>query len=151
MDDFFTWRESWRLDVEQLDRHHKALAGLLSSIARVYLSGEDRDELTVLLDKLYADTRQEFLDEERLMAETRYRGYSRHANEHAMLQAELKHCIRDIKAGKECLDMEMLSSLKSWFIGHITSSDKAFALHLLAHRSEGNIHPRDRIRDAHGA
>jgi hemerythrin len=136
MEDFFKWRDDWVLHVDAIDNQHKVIAECLNEIAHLCLAGNNRtapedERLAGLLDRLYADTRQHFSDEERLMLESRYPGYTLHEHEHIMLLAELKNYNDGIKNGSEQLDIDILSSLKAWFITHITHSDKEFASYLL--------------------
>ena len=79
------------------------------------------------LDELIKYTEEHFLYEERLMKKIGYHGLTEHKREHMMLTAELKSYIRDIKSDVEPLDSKSIDSLKSWFVLHIRSSDKALA------------------------
>jgi len=137
MEDFLKWRESWLTGIEALDIQHAELATCLNSIAKICFGKEDRSSKTgyrkaewleKLASQLYDQTKQHFRYEEQLMLEAEYPGYLAHANEHSMLLAELKLVIRTrVKEGSENMDQKTLEALKSWFIAHITHSDKRFA------------------------
>jgi len=77
---------------------------------------------------LYNDTRDHFRFEEAMMKKAVYPGYASHAHEHAMLLAELKSTFSGrLEKGSCSMDPEILKALKSWFIGHVSRSDREFA------------------------
>jgi hemerythrin len=120
MEDFFKWRDDWVLHVDAIDNQHKVIAECLNEIAHLCLAGNNRtapedERLAGLLDRLYADTRQHFSDEERLMLESRYPGYTLHEHEHIMLLAELKNYNDGIKNGSEQLSLIVIRSLPLTF------------------------------------
>ncbi|MEN8107248.1 MAG: hemerythrin family protein [Pseudomonadota bacterium] len=147
MNDYFSWRDDWLLDIELLDRQHMAIAACLSTLANHYRIGQDsgntaawKQELEDLLERLRVETSRHFHDEEQLMHETQYLHLKHHRYEHVMLLAELKQLISNINTGKEELDTDELSHLKTWLIAHTIDSDRKFADYYHSTRSGRQAH-----------
>ena len=66
-----------------------------------------------------------------------YPGFAFHAREHAMLLAELKSTF-DAELKQECCTMneETLTALKSWFVVHLSRSDREFYNYLKCHNPD---------------
>ena len=73
-------------------------------------------------------TKEHFTHEENMMHEEDYPGYTTHMREHTMLLAELKTSLTaDIMDDCTTTNRNMLDALKSWYIDHVSHSDKDFA------------------------
>jgi len=140
MEPFIKWRDEWRLGIEALDDQHRILSNSLNQLVQT-CQGSDtltddekakrRKVLGELLDDLYRKTSEHFSYEEALMQKEAYPGYAAHAREHVMLLAELKSTFAErLKSGCCNMDPDILKSLKSWFIVHVSSSDREFASYM---------------------
>jgi len=134
MKNFLEWRNEWSLGIEVIDQHHRQLAVMFNKIIELYLSNDDQtdsgqrsNQLHEQLNIFYEKIKEHFNEEEDLMLKTNYPGHTNHAREHLMLLAELKHYIRQIDEELDNISTETLSSLKVWFISHITGPDKELA------------------------
>jgi len=56
-----------------------------------------------------------------------YPGQETHLREHKMFLAELSDCLNATCGGKERLNLETLTELKHWLVGHIVDADREFA------------------------
>ena len=144
MNDYFSWRDEWLLDIELLDRQHKAIAACLNMLANHYRVGQDsgntaawKQQLADLLERLRVETSRHFHDEEQLMQNTQYPDWRHHRHEHVMLLAELKQHISNINTGNEELDTDMLSHMKTWLIEHTIDSDRKFAVFYHSRPTDG--------------
>ena len=139
MTDYLVWKEAWNTNISDVDEQHIAMANMLNKIIVVLNQSDKGQEHDRALDRLLSDfltlTRDHFASEEKKMRQTGYPNYAAHKSEHMMLQAELAEYILEIKKGKSEVDISTLSALKFWFIGHITSDDKAFADYYHSKRS----------------
>lgn len=133
---FIKWRDEWLLGIENLDEQHKMIAGCLNRFVDEYRckaragAGNDkewREKLINLAKELYTRTKEHFRDEETVMRREGYPGLAFHAREHAMLLAELKSTF-SAQLNPECCTMneETLEALKSWFVAHLSRSDREF-------------------------
>lgn len=124
MSPVLSWSSTLDLGIPSVDQQHRALADLLN---RLTDCTQDASAALVLLDELYAHTRDHFLHEEVLMEEIGYAEHHSHHTEHVLLLAELKHFIAQIRDGKIQLEPHSLSALKGWLVSHIKDSDRTFA------------------------
>jgi hemerythrin len=141
MEPFINLRDEWLLGIDALDDQHRVLSDGLNQLVQAcheYSESENGDKeqqrivLGKLIDALYKGTREHFEFEEAMMKKEAYPGYASHAREHAMLLAELKSTIADrLESGRYYIDPDVFKALKSWFIVHLTHSDRDFA-HFIA-------------------
>lgn len=117
---------------------------MLNKIVELYLKNDGQtgseqrsNQLNELLNIFYEQVKAHFNDEEELMLKANYAGHADHAREHLMLLAELKRYHRHIEEELDNINIDTLSSLKSWFISHILSNDKEFADFFHAHSQDG--------------
>jgi len=139
---FINWRDEWLLGIDALDNQHKVLSDGINQLVQACHqyseseSGDKQQQRTVLgelMDGLYKNTRDHFRFEEAMMKKAAYPGYASHAYEHAMLLAELKSTFSGRLESDSCyMDPEILKALKSWFIGHVSHSDREFATYVTA-------------------
>lgn len=132
-DEFLAWKDDWNTDIPEIDRQHRTIADQLNLIVAMLEKGEttDRDgrELDDALSRLLMLTREHFSSEEVQMQLANYPGYVSHKMEHVMLQAELTQYVREIMRKHTLPDMDTLKSLKHWFVAHMVTDDKVFAMY----------------------
>ncbi|HFD81581.1 MAG TPA: bacteriohemerythrin [Gammaproteobacteria bacterium] len=142
MGEFVKWRDDWKLGIEPLDRQHRQMTDALNRLVQACHGelepgvGEEEREgvLAQRMDELYRLTRDHFRLEERMMQATRFPGHAEHAREHALLLAELKRAFAERLAAGCCdLDERTLQALKTWFVVHVSRSDREFADYIAEH------------------
>ena len=148
MEPFIHWRDDWLMNIEVLDNQHKLLADSVNRLVRACQAESAPDSsdeeqrrinLTALMDELYRETSEHFRTEEALMKKQAYPGYASHAREHTMLLAELKSTFSEPLQSADCgLKLDIIKSLKSWFIAHVSSSDRRFAEYVKSRDSAKN-------------
>lgn len=144
---FITWSDERRLGIDTLDNQHRLLADCINRLVDECRQAENdspenklkhEEVLARLIDELYATTKNHFNHEEALMRKENYPSYATHAREHLMLLAELKATVGNgLKVDCASLNQDILNSLKSWLIAHVSHSDRDFADFLLEkHRAQ---------------
>lgn len=137
MVDFIQWRDTWLLDIPEVDRENRQLVALLNRAARHLgcpeaLPGarpQVRHERVMcrMMQDLGEHVRRHFEHEEAYMRGVVYPDYEIHCYEHLTLLAEYAELMRDVRdQGLVCLDLDTLDSLKGWLIGHIAGADRRF-------------------------
>ena len=149
MEPYIRWRDDWLMGIEVLDNQHRLLADILNRLVRVcqaehaaegFDDQQRRETLGALMDELYRQTSEHFTTEESMMKREAYPGYASHAREHKMLLAELKSTFSEPLQNADCgLKLDIIKSLKSWFVAHVSSSDRQFAGYM---RSRSPAAPR---------
>jgi hemerythrin len=144
MSEFIHWRDSWKLDIEMLDRDHKEMAGMLNAIAETTERNatspgnpapEPRTSMKHVLAQLEAfgnKARAHFEREEAFMRRIDYPDIAGHKSEHGLLAAEFSALLRQIRDRQgDHVDQQMVDSLrhwlKDWMIGHVLDSDRRLA------------------------
>lgn len=147
---YFEWRDEWSLEVGFMDEDHRALAAMLSRIARDYgppaaasahlIRQSDAPPLTDALAELAAHARAHFDREEEVMRVDNFPGLWDHQNEHNLLLAELSVTTRELRDSQaQWLSLEMLDSLKDWLLGHVLDMDRELAEFLKTPRPPGLV------------
>jgi hemerythrin len=145
---FFPWRDEWTLNVDFMDRDHRALAAQLSRLAEDLEIRSDTDggapnavRLIVGLEEFGVLIRRSFRREEDVMFEADYPRLAEHKVEHDLLLAEYAAMMRELRSvGSTRLDLGALAALKQWLIGHALDADKSLAEFLHA-EGKGVIAP----------
>ena len=143
---YFEWRDEWSLEVGFMDEDHRALAAMMSRIARDYgppaaasahlIRQSDAPPLTDALAELAAHVRAHFDREEEVMRVDNFPGLWDHQNEHNLLLAELSVTTRELRDSRaQWLSLELLDGLKDWFLGHVLDMDRELAEFLKNPRS----------------
>jgi len=137
-----TWRDDWAVSIDALDDDHRALVHLLSGICQRYADQEARPDgrsspgrrvgqdidLIADLERLGEQVRDHFQREEALMRSIDYPGLPAHQCEHALLMAEYRSMVRELKEqGETHLDPAAMENLNDWMIPQILGADRALA------------------------
>lgn len=132
-DVLFTWDESFRVGVEEVDRQHQRLVDLVNELHREMSKRRGLAVLERVLNSLVDYTEKHFAYEERLMRESAYPGFSQHKAGHDELTRRVREMQSRFLSGDNTLLAELLNFLSEWLIQHIKGSDRAFGPHLNRH------------------
>lgn len=123
------WDNAWSLGDYTIDTQHKKLLGLLN---RLIISKED--VLVPALEILSEYAATHFLDEEYIMATHDYSLLKEHKKEHRSFIShilDLSFEVIDCEGGDvdlQILKDKLLKFITTWFIRHVTGSDKNFIM-----------------------
>ena len=118
------------MGVEEIDREHKRLLGLLNELHDAVHAGDAREVLGKVLDELMLYVGYHFAHEEELFLRTNYPGNERHRRQHRALTITVKEVREDFQlSGSEGLPVQVLEFLKTWLFEHIMGSDRAFGMY----------------------
>lgn len=126
----FEWRNVYAVNHAQIDQQHQSLFKLAGDLNNAMLQGAGGAVLTKTLDKLVEYTRNHFRDEETLMRQSNYPGYSAHKAEHDELTRQVLELKRALESGKSSLTIETMHFLSGWLTKHIADRDKKIAEYL---------------------
>ncbi len=153
---FAEWSNEFSVGVEEIDRDHKRLLGLLNELQNAVEAGEDREVLGKLLDELIHYVSYHFAHEEALFLRTNYPGYRAHERKHQAL-TNTAHAIREdfqLSASK-ALPPQVLEFLKNWICEDILGADRDFGEYFNAHRdsleAQARLAAEQASLDRHGA
>lgn len=123
------WNEQLNLGVPLLDEQHIQMVALLNRIGAAIKEGNEEESIMALFEELAALTHVHFETEQQLMDELDYADNTAHRQEHRKLLEELRSIQRQFDSASPLLTLQ---TLKDWLRSHITHSDRALALTLLA-------------------
>jgi hemerythrin len=124
------WRDSYKLNVHEIDSQHEEMAGLVEGLYDAVASNKSMEIVNQLLSDLFDCTREHFYTEERLMREYGYPKYEQHKEEHDELLVQLECFCQE--AMRQTLSVYQFESdvSRDWFIKHIENCDKSLAIFL---------------------
>jgi len=129
-----SWSDKLSVGVEALDNDHKKLIEMINELYDGIVSGQNKEIIASIIDRLVQYTRYHFTREEELFARTDYANAMAHKLEHDemanwAIQVELEFHTGTLPAPS----LEVINRLKDWFFDHINGTDRQYAKHLNAH------------------
>jgi hemerythrin len=127
---FSEWSDEFSVGVDEIDREHKRLLGVLNDLHDAVQAGEAREVLGKVMDELLLYVAYHFAHEEELFLRTDYPGFERHRLQHRALTITVKEIYEDFQlSDSEALPRQVLLFLKNWLYDHIMGSDRAFGVY----------------------
>jgi hemerythrin len=127
------WNSTMRIGITVFDKQHQRLADAINELQTAVEAGRDRSATGPLLEKLAADTRAHFNEEEAMMASSRYPPARLHALKHQSLLEKLDAFLARYGEGGLPMNQHSLNFLREWITTHIQSEDLNFGLWLSEH------------------
>ena len=128
----FRWGAYYETGVEEVDRQHQEVAGLLNDLYEAWLRDAPRKELRDRLGALIIAVTVHFDTEERIMAEHGYPDLELHRSEHNFLANHVTGFHQELEVGTAEFSESMMGYLKDWLRNHILVSDKRLGAYLAA-------------------
>ena len=126
----FTWRDTFSVQVAQMDSHHKRLVEIANAIIEQGQGRADRDALAKAFDALVDYTRYHFAAEEKLMALYDYPGAEVHRRKHATLTLQVAEYRERVLAGDVPDKASFLHFFDTWMMRHILDEDRKYGAFL---------------------
>jgi hemerythrin-like metal-binding protein len=124
--DFFTWKDSFAIGVEEIDRQHKVF---LEYLNECYLQTARNSSAVIdrhLHEKLkeYASTHFRF--EEAMLQSKGYLNLEFHVKKHKYFESQVAELDPDKADGRTRTTESLFVFLRDWFLCHILEEDKKF-------------------------
>lgn len=130
---FIDWHEDFSVGIASIDSEHQTMLALLNKLYDSVQLERATESISDVLDGLILYIVTHFLHEEQYMLAARYPDYEQHKTEHESLRHHLMRIQAEAENGPTVVVAnELLAFLKSWVMGHILFSDKAFAPYVKA-------------------
>lgn len=124
------WSPDLSVGIVSLDAQHQKLFRMFEELDEAILGEKDREVIGAVLDGLLAYTREHFVREEKLFAQTKYRDAPAHALEHEAFVRKAEALRADHLAGQDDVAPRALEFMSSWLREHIGGTDRKYAAHL---------------------
>ncbi|MCX7984839.1 MAG: bacteriohemerythrin [Bacteroidetes bacterium] len=121
------WTSDLSVNVSKFDTQHKRLIDLINELHDAMKVGKGNQILHKILEDMMQYTKTHFADEEALMKQYNYPGYTIQKIQHDKFVQELQDLQRKLLSNTTTLTMEVMNFLKQWLTNHIQKTDKAYA------------------------
>lgn len=126
----FVWSEKYSVNVDEIDRQHKKLIGLVNTLDQAMREGKGKSVLSDVLKELVQYTQMHFAAEERIMKTNEYPAYAEHKAKHDKMTMKVLEIQKQYQEGKVAITFEVMKFLEDWVDKHILGTDKKYAPHL---------------------
>lgn len=128
-----TMNNACSVDVQAMDDQHGILIDTLNELRLAVVRGYDRNEVSMLLNRLIEFTRMHFWSEEQLLEQTGYPGLAEHRIDHQRLLSQIQESASRIQHGESLHMRPLLGFLRDGYQEHIEGSDKEYGPWLNQH------------------
>ena len=120
------WNQRLSVGVEEIDRQHKQLVGVLNQLLGMEGVTVDSETISDTLTRMteYAD--YHFKSEEAFMQKYAYPEYEAHRLEHIAFMRKTAELAMGTMAYKKSIPTDLLEYLKSWLVEHILVTDMKY-------------------------
>lgn len=128
----FGWRESYKVDIREIDEQHRELFTLIDKLRRE-AEGEGAPAVLIpLLGTVVSQARAHFATEEQLMRAHQYPDIAIHKRLHDALLAQAMD-VQEKAHRKELTLPMVVKFLEFWIAHHISQADRRLGQFLVAH------------------
>jgi hemerythrin-like metal-binding protein len=120
------WDDSFSVGIEELDKQHKQIVGVINRLIDEPKEGFDPDEVAKILDELTKFAHYHFKMEEQLLAEHGYPDLQAQQDEHKEFRVELANLCMDSMKNHTIIPINVLLYLKEWWTDHILVKDMKY-------------------------
>jgi hemerythrin len=115
------------VNIEEIDRQHKALVGLINNLFDVVKAGRSNEIFEKLISDLIRYTEFHFSDEENYFKQYNYPEAKAHMLQHKEFIDKVSLFKKDFDSGKTGLTRKVLDFLRDWLVEHIMGTDKKYS------------------------
>ncbi len=128
--DFFKWKESFNIGVEEIDRQHRSFLEYLNA-CHEHLFGDKRMAADFdLISRLKGYAATHFHYEEDLLHSRSYPQIEQHETQHRFFESQVSELEASCSDGKGKIPESTLPFLRDWFLDHILQQDKKIVQYL---------------------
>jgi len=120
------WHKDYEVGISKVDSQHKHLIDLINRLHAAMLQGNNKEEVSAVIDNLQKYSQYHFNTEEELFDKHNYSASEKHKSSHAYFICRIQQFKEDFDSLRGGLTMEMLQFLRDWWISHIMMEDKEF-------------------------
>ena len=124
----FEWDSRLETGIGIIDEQHRELFKRINQLDLAVYQGKSKDELLKMFDFLDYYVDEHFKLEEQLMKKYRYKGLSKHTQEHQDFRAMYK-IIKDEfkkKGTDSYMAINVDKKIRKWFENHVLNTDMAY-------------------------
>lgn len=123
---FITWADKLSVGVDDIDKQHQKLVGILNELHDAMKAGKGKDIIHNTIDKLVDYTVYHFTLEEKYLVQYSYPEYKKHKDAHQEFVNKMKEYQISIKNGSTPVTIELIGFLSDWVLKHVQGMDKNY-------------------------
>jgi hemerythrin len=121
------WDDSLSVGVEEIDRQHKKLIGMVNDLDDAMRKGKGKDVLGTIIEKMNTYTVTHFRTEEDYFNRLGYPESVSHKKEHVHFVNRSSEIKNEFASGKLALSIQVMEFLGKWWKDHILGTDKKYS------------------------
>lgn len=125
-----TWSHECIVGVQAMDDQHGILMDTLNELRRMLVSGSDRRDICIQLERLIEFTLMHFQSEEQLLRQRGFPGLDEHRTSHHGLLARLYAALEQVNREEPIHFSSVLEFLPSWYLEHVEQLDQPYGVWL---------------------
>lgn len=125
--EIFPWRESYSVQIPQIDVQHQRLVAMINELHSAMLAGNGNAALGRILDELVRYAQGHFAYEEAMLQQRGFAGLVEHRAEHQRLTGQVADLQAQFRSGKLAMTIQVMQFLKEWLANHILTRDMQYA------------------------
>jgi len=129
-EELITWKESYSVDVPNMDAQHKQLINLINRMHSAIKRKEGHLATSKILTELIQYTEYHFRDEEAMLESANYSDLPAQREAHRKLVEKAKDGQRRWEAGDKSVTHDLMNMLMHWLPQHIIKMDKLYGPHV---------------------
>jgi hemerythrin len=124
------WGSNMSVGIGKIDEQHHKLIELMQELHEAIRKGGSADMIEDTIVNLFNYAQVHFATEEDLFRQHKYPEEKLHELEHSKFIAKAYEFREKFESNRMGLNLELLSFLSGWILGHIEITDKRYAKHL---------------------
>ena len=122
------WYNSYSINNEEIDNHHKKLFCLFNSLYEVCVDKDKLNSYDSVINELVAYADYHFKAEEQYMKDTGYKGIDSHIMKHKYFAERTMQLKQRNMEGDSVPTSEVIIFLGNWLLKHVIEEDKRISL-----------------------
>jgi hemerythrin len=124
---FVSWQAEYSVGIEEIDRQHRRLVGMIGELQQAMWEGRGRAFQLDLVTRLVAYTEEHFRFEENLLQLNNYPLAEEHRAQHRLMAGQAVDLQEKILRGAAVSNASLLLFLRNWLTDHILHHDREYA------------------------
>jgi hemerythrin len=120
------WRDSYSVDIEQIDHQHELLVKLINDMFEVVRDKETNMSPSSQISTLIEYTQEHFDYEEKFLEQAGYEFLDHHKKIHKELVQEVMDLRDLIEKNTDGVSSDLYSFLRNWLVNHILKEDMQY-------------------------
>ena len=123
--DFIKWETKYELGIEEIDKQHQQLIGILNRLYDAFVKKESDKLLGEILNEMDTYAQLHFNMEEEGFEKFKYEGKEKHIAEHTRYNETIGSFRADLEKGRP-ITFKVMNFLRIWWTEHILISDAKY-------------------------